>query len=417
MNTGVYIAIMLFCLVMSAFFSATETAFTSMNMTRLRTLAENGDKRAALVCRLESSYDKLISTLLIGNNIVNITLASLGTVIFVRIYGDVGATVSTVVVTLAVLIFGEISPKSLAKDFPERFAMFAAPSVRVLMAVLSPLNFIFSKWKQLLGGIFKVESDKHMSQEELLMFVEEQQADGSINETERDLLRNAIEFTDRRVGEILTHRVDLEAVPVETDKEELARVFSATKFSRLLVYDGSIDNIVGVVHQKDFYTGTGVTRSELTDIMTPPLFITKSVKISELLKALQKHKSHIAVILDEYGGTLGIVTMEDILEELVGEIWDEHDEVVENFLELDKTCFIVDAGADFEDFVQYFDLEDDEEVEVNSVSGWIAEELGKMPEAGDSFSYQHIDIKVMEVENHRVNKIQVDVREKPEEEE
>lgn len=408
MNTTVYVVIMLICLLFSAFFSATETAFLSMNMTRMRTMAENGDRRAKLVCLLESRYDKLISTLLIGNNIVNIGLASLGTVVFVHLCGDdMGATVSTAVCTVVVLIFGEITPKGLAKDFPERFAMFAAPMVKTLMWLFTPLNFFFSKWKKFVGSIIKTENDNRMSQEELLMFVEEVQQGGSINESERDLLRNAIEFTDQRAIDILTHRVDLEGVSIDAGKEEVAEAFTTSKYSRILVYSGTIDNIVGIIHQKDFYTGTGVTDKPLSEIMTPPLFIPKSGKISEILKSLQKAKSHIAVILDEYGGTLGIVTMEDILEELVGEIWDEHDEVVESFRRIGEGVYLVDATVGFEDFTEFFGLKDDEDIV--SVSGWAAEVLGRMPEIGDCFRFENLDVEITASENHRLSEIKVSI--------
>ena len=408
MNTATYVIIMLIFLLLSAFFSATETAFLSMNMTRLRTMAENGNRRAKLVCTLESRYDKLISTLLIGNNIVNIGLASLGTVVFVHLCGDdMGATVSTAVCTVAVLIFGEITPKGLAKDFPERFAMFSAPMVNALMWLFTPLNFFFSKWKKLIGSIIKTKSDSRMSQEELLMFVDEVQADGSINETERDLLRNAIEFTEQRAIDILTHRVDLEGVSIDASHEDVARVFTTSKYSRVLVYSGTIDNIVGIIHQKDFYTGTGVTDKALSEIMTPPIFIPKSGKISEILKSLQKQKSHIAVILDEYGGTLGIVTMEDILEELVGEIWDEHDEIVESFRKISENRFRVDASANFEDFTEFFGIDDDPEI--YSISGWSAKMLGRMPEAGDTFSFENLNVEILEAENHRVTELIVEV--------
>lgn len=407
MNTTFYIIIMLFCLICSAFFSATETAFLSMNMTRMRTMAENGNRRAKLTCELEAKYDKLISTLLIGNNIVNIGLASIGTVVFVHICGDIGATISTAVCTVAVLIFGEITPKGLAKDFPERFAMFSAPLIKALMWLFTPLNFVFSKWKQFVGSIIKSDKDTRMSQEELLMFVEEVQQGGSINESERDLLRNAIEFTDRRAIDILTHRVDLEAVPLDAPHEEVARIFSASKYSRLLVYDRSIDNIVGILHQKDFYTGTGITDEPISAIMTPPLFIPKSGKISDLLKTLQKSKSHIAVIIDEYGGTLGIVTMEDILEELVGEIWDEHDEVVEIFRKETENSYIVDATVDFEDFTRFFGIKYEDEA--FSISGWAAELLGRMPGPGDSFDYDRLHVEVLEADGHRISTVRVTV--------
>lgn len=408
MNTAIYIIIMVVFLLLSAFFSATETAFLSMNMTRMRTMAENGNRKAKLACGLEERYDKLISTLLIGNNIVNIGLASIGTVVFVHVYGDIGATISTAVITVVVLIFGEITPKSLAKDSPERFAMFAAPIVSALMWLFTPLNFLFSKWKKLVSSFVKSKNDTRMSQEELLMFVEEVSSDGSINESERDLLRNAIEFTEQRAIDILTHRVDLEAIRLDSSPEEVARVFTESKFSRLLVYSGSIDNIVGIINQKDFYSGTGVTDKALSEIMTPPIFIPKSGKISEILKSLQKNKSHIAVILDEYGGTLGIVTMEDILEELVGEIWDEHDEVIEHFHELEPGLYEVDASVNFEDFSEFFHIENEEDL--YSISGWAALILGRMPEAGDRFSTDNLDIEITAAESHRVSSVRVKIK-------
>ena len=241
------------------------------------------------------------------------------------------------------------------------------------------------------------------------MFVEEVSSDGSIDESERDLLRNAIEFTDQRAIDILTHRVDLEGVSVDASPEEVARIFTSTKYSRLLVYSGTIDNIVGIVNQKDFYTGTGVTDKPLSEIMSPPLFIPKSGKISEILKSLQRNKSHIAVILDEYGGTLVIVTMEDILEELVGEIWDEHDEVVEPFLQLEKGLYKVDTSVSYEDFAEFFSIECEEDV--YSISGWTALILGRMPQTGDRFEYEHLEIEITAAESHRVSALKVKINE------
>lgn len=319
-------------ILMSGYFSATETAFLSCNKTRLRTMAEKGNKRAALVNRLNENYDRLLSTILIGNNIVNLAAASIGTVLFVRLYGDIGATVSTAVITVLVLIFGEITPKNVAKDCPEKLAMFSAPIIRVLIWIFTPLNFLFGLWKKLISKVLHLESDSKMSQEELLMLVEEVREGGTIDSEEGDLLKNAIEFNDMRAEDILTHRVDLEAVDIESTKEEIAEVFTQSKFARLPVYEDSIDNIIGILNMKDFYDGTGITAKSIRDIMTKPLFVLKSEKIDELLKLLQETKSQMAVILDEYGGTLGIVTLEDILEELVGEIWDEHDEVTEEYI-------------------------------------------------------------------------------------
>lgn len=401
----VQIIIMLACVVLSAYFSATETAFSSLNKTRLKTIAEKGNKKAQLALNLSDNYDKLISTILIGNNIVNILLASLGTVVFVNLYGDIGATISTAVVTVIVLIFGEISPKSIAKDCPERFAMFSSPMIKTLIFLFTPLNFLFSLWKKLISKVFNVQNDTKMSQEELLMLVDEVEQDGSIDSDESDLLRNAIEFSDRKAEDILTHRVDIEAVSVDADKEEIAKVFSQTKFSRLPVYKDNIDNIIGLIHQKDFYIGGGITQKPLEEIITSVLFVQESERLDDLLKMLQKHKTHVAVVLDEYGGTCGLVTMEDILEELVGEIWDEHDEIVEDYKQISDNHYIVDCTVNMEDFSEFFDI--NIETESISLSGWVMEQLGKIPEKDDSFTFENLTVKVIQIDSHRVVKVDV----------
>lgn len=398
-------------ILMSGYFSATETAFLSCNKTRLRTMAEKGNKRAALVNRLNENYDRLLSTILIGNNIVNLAAASIGTVLFVRLYGDIGATVSTAVITVLVLIFGEITPKNVAKDCPEKFAMFSAPIIRVLIWIFTPLNFLFGLWKKLVSKVLRLESDSKMSQEELLMLVDEVREGGTIDSEEGDLLKNAIEFNDMRAEDILTHRVDLEAVDIESTKEEIAEVFTQSKFARLPVYEDSIDNIIGILNMKDFYDGTGITAKSIRDIMTKPLFVLKSEKIDELLKLLQETKSQMAVILDEYGGTLGIVTLEDILEELVGEIWDEHDEVTEEYLPIGENRWRVDCSVNLDDFCDFFGIETDSTT--ISLGGWVMEQLGKVPEAGDSFEFECLSVSVFETDGQRVTFI--DVEKKPEE--
>ena len=393
------------CLLFSAYFSATETAFSSASTTRLKTLAEKGNANAALACRLLEQYDRLLSTILIGNNIVNIATASIGTVLFVRHYGDAGATISTVVVTVVVLIFGEISPKSIAKDCAERFAMFSAPILRVLIWVLLPLNLLFSLWKKLLAKVFRLSSDNKMSQEELLMLVDEVQQDGSIDKSEGELLRNAIEFSEQQAKDILIHRVDLAALPVTASREETAALFTNTKYSRLLVYQDSIDHILGIIHRKDFYVGCGVTGKPIAELLSPAIFVPENEPISLLLKKMQRAKTHVAVVVDEYGGTCGIVTMEDILEELVGEIWDEHDEEEVFLRKIAPDTYTVDAGMDFDDFAEFFRLKTDSEMV--SVSGWVMEQFGRVPVAGDSFTFDDLSIQVTRVENHRIEEIQV----------
>ena len=407
-SSTIEILIMVFLVMMSAYFSATETAFSSLNKTRLKTIAEDGNKKAELALKLSERYDKLISTILIGNNIVNIALASLGTIFFIHLLnGDenMGTTVSTIVITVAVLIFGEITPKSIAKDMPEKFSMFASPFINVLIIILTPINFIFTMWKKLVSKIIKIEESEKMSQEELLMFVEEVEQEGTIDEDEGDLIRNVIEFTETKAEDILTHRVDLEAIPVTADKEEISKKFQDTQFSRILVYDENIDNIIGFILQKDFYTVDGITKTSVKKLVKPVIFTQKTEMVNDLLKKLQVHKTHIAVVLDEYGGTLGIVTMEDILEELVGEIWDEHDEVVEDFKKLDDNNYRVDCSVNAVDFFEYFEIET--ETENVSLGGWVMEQPDKVPETGDKFEFEDLEITVSETDSRRATKIDV----------
>lgn len=409
-----YILLIVVLVMFSAYFSATETAFSSMNRTKLKAMAEKGSTKAKRALDLSEKYDTLLSTILIGNNIVNITAASVATVFFVRLIGDAGVTLSTVVLTIVVLIFGEIAPKSIAKDCPEKFAMFSAPFIGALIWVLTPLTFLFSMWKKLLSRLLRMERESGMSQEELLMLVEEVQQDGSIDENEGELLTNVIEFSNISAEDILTHRGDLEAVPVEAEKSEIAEAFQTSKFSRILVYKESIDNIIGVIHLKDFYTGMGVTEKSVEEILSPVIFVLQNEKIDNMLEKLQKSKSHLAVVLDEYGGTYGIVTMEDILEELVGEIWDEHDEVVEDIRLCGKDTYLVNAAMDLDDFCKRFGIET--ESESSLLSGWIMEQMEKVPDAGESFQYQNLTITIARVEHHRIAEVRVKAEEKADEE-
>ena len=394
---------MAICIAFSAYFSASETAFSSLNRARMKAMAEQGDKRAERALALAEQYDRLLSTLLIGNNIVNIAAASIGTVMFVRYYGDLGATISTVVITIVVLIFGEISPKSLAKDSPERFAMLSAPLLRILMWVLAPLNFLFSQWKKLLTVIFRVKDDRRLTQQELLVLVDEVEQEGGIDRDEGELLRSAIEFPDQEAEDILTHRVDLEAVQMNASREEVAKVFRESRYSRLLVYGEDLDDIQGVIHLKDFCDmPEGAT---LKDMMTSPLFVPPSVKISALLRQLQRSKSHVAVVSDEFGGTLGIVTLEDILEELVGEIWDEHDEVEEPVRQTGEGAYRISCAEGPEILKDLF--HEDPGDDNTTLGGWVAEQLGHIPVQGDTFLWEELKVTVTKTDGRRVLEVEV----------
>ena len=400
----IFIAVMV---VFSAYFSATETAFSSLNKTRLKVLAEKDNPKAILALELSDKYDKMITSILIGNNIVNIAMTSVCTLLFVHLMADAGATVSTIVSTVVVLIFGEITPKSLAKEMPEKFAMFSAPFLKVLMAVLTPISFLFSSLKNLMGKVIRNNEDRRMTQEELLMLVDEVQQEGGLDEDEHELLRSAIEFTDRDAEDILTHRVDLEAVSIHDNAREISKVFDESRFSRLLVYDEDIDDIVGVIHQSDFYNDCVMRGKDLSEIMSAPVFVPKSLKISDLLKLLQKKKSHIAIVNDGYGGTLGIVTMEDILEELVGEIWDEHDEVVEDIRNEGDNIWTVSGNADLYRLLDKMDIDEDA-VESASITGWVMEQLEKVPDAGDTFEMCGWKVTITATDERRVSEIRVE---------
>ena len=404
-SLGMIIAIILL-ICMSAYFSATETAFSSMNRIRLKTRADDGDKRAAQVLAMSEDYDRLLSTILIGNNIVNITATTLGAVLFTKLVGEgYGPTVSTIVLTVAVLIFGEVTPKSIAKEQPEKFAMSAAPLLRILLVVLLPLNFLFSLWKKLLNHIFHTSDDQGITEEELITMVEEAEEEGGLDEHESELIRSAIEFGDLEVGDILTPRVDVYAVPRTATTEEVAAAFTESGYSRLPVYQESIDDIIGVIHEKDFYAARFRGQTSLEGFIGTVHFTTITTPLDELLRTLQLNKGHMAVVVDEYGGTEGIVTMEDIIEELVGEIWDEHDEVVELFRPQKDGSYLVSCEADLPDLYDLFSIRGD--CDASTVSGWVLEQLNRLPKTGDHFQAEGLDVVITRVERRRVAEVQV----------
>jgi CBS domain containing-hemolysin-like protein len=379
----------------SAYFSATETAFTSLNRVRVKNAANDGDKRARLVLDLSEEFDKVLSTILIGNNIVNITMTAVATVLFVDLYGAYGATVATIVTTVIVLIFGEITPKSIAKERPERFAEFASPLLRVGMILFTPLTFIFGKWKLIVAKVFNLEEDHGITEEELLTMVEEAQTEGGIDEGQSELIQNAIEFNELDALDVLTPRTDLVAIDRETGKEEIAKVFKYTGFSRLPVFEDDLDNILGVLNQKDFHNYIIGADKDLSEVIKPVVFVAPSMKIAVLLKKMQAAKTHIAVIVDEYGGTMGIVTMEDIIEELVGEIYDEHDGMeTQEILEMQDGSYCIRCSANVEKMFDYFGVS--AEMDVTTVNGWVVVELDSLPKVGDTFDYK-IDNKVFHV--------------------
>ena len=392
----------------SAFFSASETAFSSLNQIRLKSRAEDGDSSAARVLAMAEQYDKLLSTILIGNNIVNIGAASIGTILFTQMLGaERGATVSTIVLTIIVLIFGEVTPKSLAKEMPEKVATAVSPFLVLLMALMTPLTWLFTQWKKLLGHFVHSGEADTITEGELMTMVSEAENDGELTDRESELIRSAIEFDDVEVEEILTPRVDVVAVEDDIPLEELAQTFAESGYSRLPVYHGTIDNIIGVVHEKDFYIARLKKATKIDDLVVPTLYTTGSTQISQLLRTLREQHHHLAVVVDEYGGTEGIITLEDILEELVGEIWDEHDEVTEDFRKQSDGSWLVSGSASVDDLYEELDLPEEEDIDSNTVNGLVQEKTCHLPKVGDRFTLGEYDGVVTRTAKRRVTEVRL----------
>ena len=406
---------LVFLVACSAFFSASETAFSSLNQIRLKSRAEDGDASAARVLAMAEKYDKLLSTILIGNNIVNIAAASIGTILFTRALGaERGATMSTIVLTIVVLIFGEVTPKSLAKEMPETVATAVSPMLNLLMVLFTPLTWLFSQWKRLLGHFVHSTEEDTITEGELMTMVSEAENDGELTDRESELIRSAIEFDDVEVEEILTPRVDVVAVEDTTSLDEVAQTFAESGYSRLPVYHDTIDNIIGVVHEKDFYLARLKKETSLEELVKPTLYTTGSTQISQLLRTLREQHHHLAVVVDEYGGTEGIITLEDILEELVGEIWDEHDEATEDFHKQSDGSWIVLGSASVDDLFETLGLPEDEDIDSNTVNGLVQEKTCHLPKVGDRFTLGSYDGVVTRTAKRRVTEVRLTPAEKPE---
>lgn len=405
--------------IFSAYFSATETAFTSLNRIRIKNLANDGDRKAKEVLDLSEKYDSLLSTILVGNNIVNIAMSSIGTLLFIELYPVYGATIATAVITVVVLIFGEISPKSLAKESPEKFAMFSAPLLKFFMLVLGPVNWIFGLWKKLLAKVFNADGVNPITEDELLTIVEEAETEGGIDEDQSELIQNAIEFNELEAWDVLTPRVDIQAIELDEEQDVIAELFMTTGFSRLPVYEDDLDNIVGVLNQKDFHNYIKGTDKSISEYVKPVIFVAGSMKIAQLLKRLQTVKTHIAIIVDEYGGTSGLVTMEDIIEELVGEIYDEHDAVAtQDIVQQQDGSYRVLCGTNIDKMFDFFDVE--EEIDATTVNGWVVLQIDKLPSVGDHFvyeaDYKRFDVTVTKADPRKSLEINMTVTELPREE-
>ena len=354
-------------------------------------------------------YDKLLSTVLIGNNIVNITASSLATALFIGLFGARGVSIATLIMTLLLLVFGDISPKALAKETPELTALRNAPLLRFFVFLLTPINVLMSGWKKILMKIFPVKIDRSTTEDELLTFVEEVRQEGVINKQEEQMIRQVIEFDDLKVSGIFTPRIDVAAISQTATIEEIDNKFIETGFSRLPVYLDTIDNITGLILLKDFYHEVMKGLKTPEEIIKPVFFITKTIKIGKLLRTMQKKQTHLAVVIDEHGGTLGIVTIEDIVEELVGEIWDEHDEVVEAVRKESDGGFTVLGSVQFKEMLDIItgNVNHDDEVPDTTIANWIMENLGRLPKINEILTWNNLTIKVLKVVKQRVMEVKV----------
>lgn len=411
-NFGLMLGALLLCLVLSAFFSAAETAFATVNRIRLKAMAGEGNEKAALVLRLLDDYDRLLTTLLIGNNIVNLTAATLGTLIFTQLLGGgYGPTVSTIVLTLVVLIFGEVTPKTLATESPEVFAFASVRVLRTLITVFMPLNAFFVLWRKLLSKVFKPREIESHIEAELMTMVDEAQSEGDMDAHEGELIRSAIEFNDMDAIDILTPRVDITALEDTATMDEAASLFRESGYSRLPVFHEDMDHIVGILHEKDFYVRQHEGIKDIHKIMKPAVYAPATLKISKLLKLFQGSKTHMVILLDEFGGTEGLVTLEDVLEELVGDIYDEHDDVEVDIRPLEDGSWLVDGGMHLAELMERLDVEDT--YDADTVGGWATEVLGYIPKTGETFDIDCLHCQVTAMDKRRVTQLRIWKKEQP----
>lgn len=418
------IAITIICIVilvlLSGFFSATETAYSSVNKTKLKLKAQEGGKAAQNALNLSENFDKLLSAILVGNNIVNISLSVLFNGLFENAIPQnpaLSGVISVAVSTVIVLTFGEITPKMIAKENSERLCMAFGYPIRFVMIILTPITILFAGLKVILKKIFKSNGEEKITEEELLSMVEEAQEDGALDEKERELISSAIEFDDAEVEDILVPRVNVIAVPLDMPMDKIKALFLEHNFSRMPVYKDTIDQVIGMIHNIDFFAALEKGEKSIKNAITPVAVATEHMKISTLLKSMQMQKVHMAVVVDEYGGTMGIVTLEDILEELVGEIWDEHDEIVNYFSKIDDNTYMVDGRAELDKFFEMFGLDADEAEKFDSqtVSGWVIEQTGDIPKKFQSFDYKNLTIIVNRLTQRRVLDVKVIINPEPEE--
>ncbi len=398
---------------MSAFCSASETAFSSVNKIRMKHLADSGDKRAARTLRIAEQFDKTLTTILIGNNIVNIGSASLGTVLFTRLFGEkMGPGISTAVMTIVVLIFGEILPKSFAKENADSMSLKISGILDFFIKLFTPLSAFFMLLQNVMAKFYNKGDSPSVTEDELKVIINEIEEEGVLEEQESDLVRSALDFDETTVEEILVPRVKVCAVEKNESVDEIKQKFLTEGYSRMPVYEDNLDNIVGIVNEKDFFRliAADDPPDNINGIIGKAIYFTEFMKISEALKEMQQKKQHIAIISDQYGGTGGIITMEDIIEELVGDIYDESDEIDHRVMKTAENTYEVDSSVTLHDLEEKLDLPDDLiKCESNTAGGWALELFGKIPSVGEEVQNGIFTFKVVSADESHVERLLIKI--------
>ena len=404
---------------LSAFFSASETAYTTVNKIRLQNYVDAGSKKAKTALFIAENYDRTLTTILIGNNIVNIGASSIATLLFVKLFGPSGAAISTAVMTILILIFGEVLPKSFAKESSEKFALAFSRPLRILMTVFWPVVFLFIQLKKVAKHISPIKEEETPTVTELKFIVESIEDEGVLEKQESELVQHALEFDEKTVQEVLTPRVDMTTLDIEDDLQTNIGLVLTERFSRIPVCRGTSDRIIGILHTKDLLEA--LVRGDAIDLASmvqPAFFVYKTKKLSSLLADFKRNKTHVAIVTDDYGGTVGMVTMEDLLEELVGDIWDEDEEIIRDFVRIDSQHFLISGDLTIRELFDHLDLPfSNLESNHTSCGGWALEALGHIPQAGEAFQFKNMTLTIQEMDDQRVKKLSVYLAPQPEEEE
>lgn len=409
MDENTIMGIVIFiCILFSAFFSGTETAFSTVNQVRLKSYADSGSKKAKkaktalYIC---DNYDKTITAILIGNNIVNLGGSSLATVLCINIWGDVGAAIATGATTFLVLTFGEIIPKCIGKESSETIALHTAAILRAFIFIFYPIVMFFIGLKSLVIKMLRIKNDApSVTEDELKYIINSIEEEGVLEQQEKELVQSALDFDEKTAFEIITPRVDMTAVDIDSDFETMKKTILEERYSRIPVYQGNYDNIIGIIHSRDFLEelAKGV-KPNMKKLIQPAQFVYKNQRLSDILTEFRKNKHHMAVVIDEYGGTLGIITMEDLLEEIVGEIWDEDEEEEKLFTKIEDGTYKISGDMPLEEMFGLFGI-NPKNIDSDSVTvgGFFLDKKGEIPKAGDFLEIDDLKITVMEIEDQRI---------------